>query len=143
MNSNDYKECENPDAQNLTEKTTPYHIDIGRGETHSANEKPSFIHPDRLTSLFKLGMQAQKGGDLNDAIVFFSRIIELDGRNESAIFQRGRLLRCKNNISWQLLILQKFFSLIQRVMNPFTAEGFHSVDNRIIMQFSISLQQFK
>ena len=92
MNSNDYKECENPDAQNLTEKTTQYHIDIGRGETHSANEKPSFIHPDRLTSLFKLGMQAQKDGDLNDAIVLFSRIIELDGRNESAIFQRGRTL---------------------------------------------------
>ena len=96
MNFYGNKRRKNSDVQKLTEKIPPYQIDIGYEDTQSVNKKLSFIHPISLTSLFSLGMRALKSGNLDDAIVFFSRIIELDGKMSLLFFIVAELSQCKN-----------------------------------------------
>ena len=121
MNSYGNRGRKNSDVQKLTEKIPPYHIDIGHDDTQSVNKKLSFVHPSSLTSLFSLGMQAQKHGDLDKAIVFFSRIIELDGQHESAIFQRGRTFAMRKQHQSAIFDFTKVLSI-----NSYSYESFYS-----------------
>ena len=121
MNSYGNRGRKNSDVQKLTEKIPPYHIDIGHDDTQSVNKKLSFVHPSSLTSLFSLGMQAQKHGDLDNAIVFFSRIIELDGQHESAIFQRGRTFAMRKQHQSAIFDFTKVLSI-----NSYSYESFYS-----------------
>ena len=123
MKSNGNKGYENPDVQTLTETTTPYHTDIGHNDTHSVNKKLSFIQPSKLTSLFSLGMQAQKYGNLDDAIVFFSKIIEFDDQHESAIFQRGRTFAMQKRHESAIFDFTKVLSINSESYESFYSRG--------------------
>lgn len=78
---------------------------------------------ENSTELFKKGMEAEKGGNLLEALKIFDKILENDPKDVRALIEKSLILHAKGNVTAALGILNKTLEIDPNNVNATLDKG--------------------